>query len=538
MADAAPLRHLERALLAAFLAAATSFLAAWTLRANGATPVIVDELVYLWQAERIAHGSLTAPVPRHPEFVGVPFIPTAGGRRFGQYPVGYSLALAPWVAAGVPWALNVALSAASLWLLFVFARRLDGPRVAWTAAALTAASPFFVAQASIYLSHALALALTLVLLVALERGERSARPAPWLALAGLATGYALNVSPFVAAPMGLVALDRWLLGGARRAGGARAAAAYIAPVVCGGLAFCAVNDRMTGDPFTPAYYLNTAFTSQRVGFGENVGEGGFTPSMAAANTGERLAFLSRMLFGWPVSSFLFAAPYLAAVLVSWARRSGARRAAERGEGAAADRIDPWNRTLFLLFASTVVAYAFWFFPATNESLGPRYYFATLPALALFTARGIAAAGDLLARAARGPAPAARAARALPYALVVALTVVGTAPYLATLARSPVSQWRRGTRDFLRDLDRRGIDRGTIFVESPGENTLAASLLYVSRFDDEGDLVFALDRGPAEDARFLEDRGGRPAYYVKPRMALSAWQLHDRPVWERQAGQPP
>src|SRR5262245_2850368 len=110
----------ERIAVGALLAIVVIALSIWVHRVNGATPVIIDELVYLWQARVLSEGALTSPAPRFPEFVNVPFLPMAHGQRFGQYPIGYSLALAPWLVLGVPWALNVALAAASLYLLFTF----------------------------------------------------------------------------------------------------------------------------------------------------------------------------------------------------------------------------------------------------------------------------------------------------------------------------------------------------------------------------------------------------------------------------------
>jgi 4-amino-4-deoxy-L-arabinose transferase-like glycosyltransferase len=437
----------------------------------------------------------------------------------------------------VPWALNTALAAASLLLLFTSTRRLDGPLVAWLATGLTALSPFFVAQSTIYFSHALALFLTLVVFVALEARDRSPHPARWWAAAGLAAGYSINVSPFVTVPLLVVAFMRWRAARRSRPASRGEVLAFASPLVAGVVAFCLVNAATTGDPLVPPYSLNTEW-GVRAGFGEGVGEGSYTPEMALVNTRDRLVFLNRIALGWPVSSFLVALPYaviaLAGALGLLAGRSGAR-----GGGGRAPRLrDRWDAELAALLVVTVIAYAFWFFPATDETMGPRYFYAALPTVSLFTARGLAGLGGFLRRGRAGLRPPARLATLVPLALVVVLTIIGPLPYLRDLARNPLSRWRRATHEFLNALDRDGIRAGTIFVEAPWENTLAASLLYASGFDETRPLVFAMDRGPEEDARFLASRGAGPVYYVKPRMPVTEWKLHDRPVWERQGSPSP
>ncbi len=522
----------ETAALLLFLLVATCGLALWAARVHSATPVIMDELVYLWQARWLAAGHLTRPAPDFPEFVNVSFLPIVDGRRFGHYPIGFPAALAPAVAAGAPWALNVVLGGLSLALLHRLCRRLDGAWVAWTAAALLALSPFFIIQATTYFNHLLTLFLTLAALLAMQERERSRSPNRWTAVAGAATGYALNVSPFVAAPIALVALERGI--SARRVVplSAREVAAFAIPTVVGLALFLAVNGATTGDPLMPGYFVNTTYVAHRPGFGGSVGEGGYKPAMALSNTAERLALMNRILFGWPLTSFLFAAPYLAFLLTT---RAGRRRLRPRRDAVSVADPDRWDRTLLILFASTVGIFALWFFPAADEGLGPRYLFTTLPSLVIFTARGLAGLRDLARRAAAGRRGGAAVAGAIPIVLVAALVAVGTLPTLARLADGPLARWRRGTHAFLRDLERRGVARGTIFVESPEETTLAASLLFASGFDETADLVFAMNRGPEENARFLERRPEGPVYYVKPRMQTSTWQLHDRPVWERRAG---
>ncbi len=496
---------------------------------NASTPLILDETVYLWQARVLGTGSLTAPTSSHPQFAGSYIIPTRGGRRFGQYPIGFPLALAPWVLAGIPWGFNIALAGAAILLFFRFARRLDGPGVAWTAAALTAVSPFFIVQSTTLLSHPLTLVLTLLVLVALERRESRFGQARWAALAGFAIGYAINVSPFVAVPMALVVLERWLRTRRRLPARFREVAAFVFPILLGVGVFLAVNWKTVGSPWKTAYEY--ALLSTQVGFGKTVGGGdGYSPADGVINTADRLASLNESLFGWPVTSFAFAAPYVAWLAISRFRRR--RRENNRRPVAAStsppEPRDRWDSTLLLLFAATVGIYFFWFFPGTDNGLGPRYLYAALPAPILFTARGLEGIAGFVRRWSGDRPLAQMAARLLAPALVVLLTAFGTVPYVAQMAGGEIPSWRRATRAVLDEIAARGIDRGTILVESNSPSPRFHAFQYRSGFDARAPLVFATSRSRQENARFVADRGGGPVYYLQKSREHVRWILRDTP----------
>ncbi len=496
---------------------------------NTSTPLILDETVYLWHARVLGTGSLTAPASSHPLFVGSFFIPTRDGRRFGQYPIGFPLALAPWVLAGIPWGLNIALAGAAILLLFRFARRLDGPGVAWTAAALTAVSPFFIVESTTLLSHPLTLVLSLFVLVSLERREARSGPLRWAALAGFAIGYAINVSPFVAVPMALVVLERWLRTRRRLPARVGEVAAFVFPILLGVGVFLAVNWRTVGSPWKTAYEY--AQPTTQAGFGKTVGwKGGYTPADGVVNTADRLASLNEWLFGWPVTSFTFAAPYVAWLAISRFRRRR-RENNRRPVGASTSPPEPrdrWDSTLLLLFAATIGIYVFWFFPGTDSGLGPRYLYAALPAPILFTARGLAGVASAARRWSGNRPLAQTAARLLAPGLILLLTTLGTVPYIVRMAGDGVASARRATRAVLDEIAARGIDRGTILVESNSPAPRVHAFQYQSGFDAKGPLVFAESRSPQENARFVADRGGGPVYYLQKRRGRVGWTLRDTP----------
>lgn len=491
-------------------------------------PGLIDEALYYWQAERLLEGHVTDAAPEHPEFVSMPFAPPRDGRRFAQYPLGFPLALAPWVRARIPWALNIALGAASLLLLFRFARRIDSARVAWTAIALTAISPFFIAQSTTFLSHPLTLFLTLVLLEAAASWRADPSRACWPLIAGAATGYAFNVSPFVAVPMAAVAAERWLSARDRGAQPLRPIVWFSAAAALGLAAFALSNLAATGDPLRPAYY---ASPDVRAGFGPDAGPRGHSFAAALANARAQLLDLDRFLFGWKGSSFLFALPY--AVVAAARALRGRTREAERRPSAEPAAHDTWNRPLALLLFTTIFVYLFWYYAGVGKSWGPRYLYATLPALAIATARGVAGAARLLAASVPHTRAALRAAAAAtPAAVLVALTITGTIPFLPGLAGEQLNQRRRASRALLETIERAGIRRGTVFLQTDDRNTFASSLLYASGFRDDAPLVFAFDLGEDENAQLIAARADRPVYYAWTASAIPKWELRDRPFERR------
>jgi 4-amino-4-deoxy-L-arabinose transferase-like glycosyltransferase len=507
-------RPLDAVLLIVFLVLVAGGLRAWMQSVAADTPLIRDELTYLWQAEILATGRLSGPAPALPEFVQIEALQIHDGRRFGRYPIGYPLLLAPFVAAGIPWALNVLLACASLALLHLFVRRIDGRRAAWTAVAITACSPFFLLQSTIFLSHALTLVLSLIVLLALrEREARRADPR-WAAAAGAAVGYAFNVSPFVAAALSILVVDRVVARRALRPPSRGEGIGFVAAGACGAILFAGVNVATTGSPWTAAYLLDD---SVRPGFGPSVGPSGYTPSDAWNNATDRLASLDRTLFAWPWPSLLLGAWYVGvAGIRRWVR--GAR---EEPPGA-----DRWDRPLAMLFVAVFVIYLFWYHSGTQEETGPRFLYPAMPALVVFTARGISdVAGRLASMRARFGlrVPAVAAWHALAAGAIVLSCAAGAARFLEQQPDAQKPRERRAVRALLEDLDGRGIERGTVFVRSHSE-AHGPALLYVSRFDENAPLLFARDLGRLKNRALLRIRADEPIWTATFDDAAVAWRL--------------
>lgn len=185
-------RHIGAvALLSAFL------LAIGTHAVFQAHPLAMDEYVVIFQSKLFLEGKLTARFPPWlldwliPPFLEGRFfrVSRATGTVTTVYWPAFSLLLAPFTAAGVPWLLNPLIGAATLLTVHRIALRLTASvRAAGLAALLTLASPAITINALTYYAmpaHLLANALYTLLLI---------RPTPLrAAIAGLVGSVALTL---------------------------------------------------------------------------------------------------------------------------------------------------------------------------------------------------------------------------------------------------------------------------------------------------------------------------------------------------------
>lgn len=188
----------------------------WALRAQ--EPVeLRDPVLYLVLSENVAAGE------------GFSYGPGPDQGTTAYYPPGYPLALGAvmWLVRLLPgqvaafdvaiW-FNVALSVATIGLVFVLGRRLGGERVGLTAAAVWALWPNLIFHSAIVLTETLFLFLLVALLVVLL-GDPAAARAPGrarLVAVGVLFGLALVVRP-VSAVMAPALLVLWWGNGARAA---------------------------------------------------------------------------------------------------------------------------------------------------------------------------------------------------------------------------------------------------------------------------------------------------------------------------------
>lgn len=388
-------------------------------------PHIQDSVTYLFQAQTLTRGDLTAPAPplagpEYSEHFDQEFLLVRDGRWFGKYPPGYPAVLAAGVLAGGPWLVNPLLAALTIPLLFALAKILYGEGRPTTAGLmpcaclLLAMSPFFLVMSGSLMAHAAELFWTALFMVAWARAVGSGRRR-WAAAAGLAIGMLFLTRQFTALTVGLSFGVSWPVFSRRPASRAPTTGAalhraahfrsavprlllFAAPFV---LALLGYQAAVTGDPFTDPRLLYWPY--DRVGFGAGSGEAqnvftfvttsagaaqqwaddpaqpprGNSPSLGLYNLGRNVVALQESLFAWP-PLFTLGFVWLAFLL----RRP-----------VAAD----WA----LLIMAAAVAGGYIGYWAAGIAYGPRYFYAALPALILLSGRGLSALAGATGRRATG-----------------------------------------------------------------------------------------------------------------------------------------
>ena len=203
-----------------------------------------DEYNYLYQAQTFAAGRLWNTPPSPPEVFAMNYIVQEPDRIFSSFPFGWPLMLALGLRAGVPAGIvNPLFGTLTIGLLWALGARLYGGRVGVLAAAVIAASPFFLFNAASYFSHTFCGALLLGAAFVASRADR--RPVWVPLLVGLLIGWAVVARYLTGVVCGAPIL-LWLL----RPGVPRLRTWLL--VGLGGLpwaaALAAYNSAMTGHP--------------------------------------------------------------------------------------------------------------------------------------------------------------------------------------------------------------------------------------------------------------------------------------------------
>jgi len=413
-------------------------------------PVMVDEIVQLFQARIFAAGMVKAPPPALPEFFTTQHLIVDEHGWYAQYPPGHSALLALGLWVGAPWIVPILFSLGTIVVTVAFARRIYGEAVAGVTAALFLLSPFFLLMGASFMNHPPTLFFVSLALLAFVRWEET-RGARWPLLWGAALGAAFLCRPVCAFATGgamacfalpeVVRRRRWV--------DVALAAAGFGALASSLLAF---NWATTGDPFLPGY-IKLWGASHGLGFHESPWGERHTPWTGLGDQLLNLSMLNEYLFESPV-------PGLAAVGAFFALGLGERR---------------WDRRLLLLFLSLPAAYFFYWH--RDSYLGPR-----------FLHTGLAFLLPLTARALLGLYGAARRRRlqfgdfGRPVSLVDGLTILMAACIVYALIVGMPSEFRiYQTRvpsmkvDLLAKARAQGLRSGLVFVAVAWGNRLINGL---------------------------------------------------------------
>lgn len=325
-----------------------------------AKPLLIDEIIQVWQGRLLASGRLSVPVPEFPEFSTAMHLVDHEGRRFGQFPMGGPAMLALGTLAGAEWLVGPVFAAASVVLVWGILRRVaESDGVALGGTLLFMAAPFTVFLAGSHMNHVTTLTWLLVAMLALVRTTQGGGVTAGF-VTGLGFGMAATIRPVdalaFALPGGLWLLHRaWTT---RRVGPLLASGLGVAlPVAL----LLAANAATTGHPLRFAY---TVLWGDAHDLGFHATPWGELHSPRAGLELVSLYFLR-------LQQYFLEAPFPALVPAAIALAVG-------------PRLRGFDRYLLVSGGLLVGLYfAYWH---DGFFLGPRFMYPLLPLLALWTAR--------------------------------------------------------------------------------------------------------------------------------------------------------
>jgi hypothetical protein len=338
---------------------------AWVaLGVLGGRPLLIDEVVELFQAQIYSSGSLSLPAFAHPEFFSGMHLVDTQGKVYSQFPAGGPAMLALGVLLNAPWLVGPFFGAVGV-AAFAAYERITEPRrgVALAATLIFAFAPFAVFMSGSHMNHVTALAWTMVAIAAMAAVMTSRTgPRPLLAaLSGFGFGIAATNRPVdafaFALPAGIWFLIRALRDRRCWLDAIPAGLGVAVPM----LALMWVNSRTTGAPLLFGYEVLWG-KSHRLGFHAAPWGMSHTPARGLELINIYFLRLQTYFLETPVPSLL---PALAALSLS-------------------RRLDRFDR--YLLTSSALLVGLYFAYWHDGFYLGPRFMYLLMAPLAVWTAR--------------------------------------------------------------------------------------------------------------------------------------------------------
>ena len=348
---------------AALAIAALAVYAATASSVFSRKPLLIDELIQLYQARIFEQGRLWLPSTGAPDLFGSMHLVDLGGKVYGQFPPGGPALLAAGDLLGAAWLVGPVCGAVAVAAFVVFLRATEPGRVTrWAAAALFAFAPFTVFQFASHMNHGFVLAALLVATAALAKVVTAPTARPVLALvSGLGYGFAATIRPVDAFAFALPAGVWYLARALRDRGRLRDLLAAGAGVALPLVVLFWYNARTTGAPLVFGYDVLWG-KAHSLGFHRAPWGPVHTPARGLELVNLYFLRLQTYLFESPVPSLL---PALAAL-------------------ALAPVLPAFDRLLLASSGLLVGMYfAYWH---DGFFLGPRFLFPLTPVLVLWTAR--------------------------------------------------------------------------------------------------------------------------------------------------------
>lgn len=347
------------ALLAVALGAALLYVGV-TVAIFERRPLLIDEIVFLFQARTYAAGHVALPVDPDPAFRSMLHLIEHNGKWFGHFPPGWPLLLALGELIGAPWIIGPLAGGVLVWAWGLVLRRAEpAPSVRGGALLLLALAPFPAFLSGSAMNHTGALMWILLALAGWLRFRERPSLVAGLGI-GAAFGMAAITRPADAVAFGLPALV-WVGGWWRSTRATGLVAAILGGALVPVLGMLAVNGATTGSPLVSGYQLL---------WGPNVAIGFHPAPYGPDHTVVRgIELLSLYLLR--LNLYLFEAPIPGLLPAGLALLL-------------AEKVDPVNRYLLAAAGALLLIYfAYWH---DGFFLGPRFIYPLVPVVALWTAR--------------------------------------------------------------------------------------------------------------------------------------------------------
>jgi hypothetical protein len=328
-----------------------------------AKPLLIDEIIQLYQARIFATGHLWLPAATYPVFSSAMHLIDWSGKVYGQFPAGGPAMLVPGVWLHAPWLVGPAFTAIGAYLLARVLRRMElGDGTALAALLLYAFAPFTLFLGGSMMNHVTEttwlLAATLALLIAVADDNPHDLAG---FICGLCLGVAATIRPTDAAAFALPTAG-WLLWRARHGGPALRALLLSGVGVALPMAVLLyINSQQTGSALRFGY-IEMWGSSHELGFHKAPWGVAHTPARGLELVNLYFLRLQDYMFESAGPSLLFASAALALTR----------------------RLRAFDRWILLSCAMLVLAYfAYWH---DGFYLGPRFMLPLAPWIALWTAR--------------------------------------------------------------------------------------------------------------------------------------------------------
>jgi dolichyl-phosphate-mannose-protein mannosyltransferase len=461
-------------------------------------PLLVDEVIQLYQARLFASGRIAGTVDAVPELFSALFLLERNGRVFSQFPPGGPAVLALGVALRAVWLIVPLCGALAVACFASFTRRVeaDRPGVSLLASILFAFAPYMIFMSGSQMNHVPTLLGVVLALLGLERATSTDTPQRswllWGFVCGIALGFAATIRPpdaaAFAAPIALALL--WAAVHDRRRIGALLASGVGVAIPVGLMLW--YNARTTGAPLLFGYEAMWG-KSHAIGFHAAPWGAAHTPARGLELLSLYFLRLQTYLFETPIPSLVFCLVALAL----------------------ATRLRRMDRVLLAGSGALVVLYfAYWH---DGFYLGPRFFMCLLPVLALWSARIYA---EWRARWGRGES----------YRVLVASSVVCVVIAMGLSIPLRVDQYRSGLKTMRWDLEgaarAAGVRDALVFVRESWGAQLMVRLWAIGLSHPEAQALYrwvdacALERG-LDSLERTGERGAAARALLLPLLADSA-----------------